>query len=160
MVSTTLQNVQDTDLNLNFNTYKIVSQVSTNGVHHPLQVNVPNAYILDTFLDAGKFKKIDLAFFDNQSFEMGFRDFPSDVTSGIRANLMDNKISSKFINKIDESYKSKDISFQNGVIVRYSSNTWDNNQEDILKKLYHWVFNWKKGLHLKVIFQLVEVVNL
>lgn len=149
LVSTTLQNVQDTDLNLNFNTYKIVSQVNANGVHHPLQVNVPNAYILDTFLDAGKFKKIDLVFFDNQSFEMGFKDFSSDTTSGIRANLQDNKISSKFINKIDESYKSKGISFQNGVIVRYSSNTWDANQDTFFKETISLSVQLKKGFAFK-----------
>lgn len=154
LVSTTMQNVQDTDLNLNFNTYKIVSQVNAGGVHHPLQVNVPNAYILDTFLDAGKFKKIDLPFFDNQSFEMGFRDFSSDTTSGIRANLMDNKISSKFIDKIDQSYKSKGISFQNGVIVRYSSNTWDGNQDMYFRETISLSVELKKGFAFKSNFSI------
>lgn len=154
LVSTTLQNVQDTDLNLNFNTYKIVSQVNAGGVDHPLQVNVPNAYILDTFLDGGKFKKIDLAFFDNQSFEMGFKDFSSDTTGGIRANLQDNKISSKFINKIDQSYKSKGISFQNGVIVRYSSNTWDANQETYFKETISLSVQLKKGFAFKSNFSI------
>lgn len=154
LVSTTLQNVQDTDLNLNFNTYKIVSQVNAGGVHHPLQVNVPNAYILDTFLDGGKFKKIDLDFFNGQSFEMGFKDFSSDTTNGIRANLMDNKISSKFINEIDQSYKSKGISFQNGVIVRYSSNTWDANQEQYFKETISLSVQLKKGFAFKSNFSI------
>lgn len=154
LVSTTLQNVQDTDLNLNFNTYKIVSQVNTDGAHHPLQVNVPNAYILDTFLDGGKFKKIDLDFFDNQSFEMGFKDFSSDTTGGIRANLMDNKISSKFINKIDQSYKSKGISFQNGVIVRYSSNTWDGIQDMYFRETISLSVQLKKGFAFKSNFSI------
>ena len=154
LVSTTLQNIQDTDLNLNFNTYKIVSQVNADGVHHPLQVNVPNAYILDTFLDGGKFKKIDLAFFDNQSFEMGFKDFTNNTTDGIRANLMDNKISSKFINKIDQSYKSKGISFQNGVIVRYSSNTWDANQDQYFKETISLSVQLKKGFAFKSNFSI------
>lgn len=154
LVSTTLQNVQDTDLNLNFNTYKIVSQVNEDGVGHPLQVNVPNAYILDTFLDGGKFKKIDLAFFDNESFEMGFKDFSSDTTGGIRANLEDNKISSKFINKIDQSYKSKGISFQNGVIVRYSSNTWDANQDTYFKETISLSVQLKKGFAFKSNFSI------
>lgn len=154
LVSTTLQNVQDTDLNLNFNTYKIVSQVNADGVHHPLQVNVPNAYILDTFLDAGKFKKIDLAFFGEQSFEMGFKDFTSNTTGGIKANLEDDKISSKFINKIDESYKSKGISFQNGVIVRYSSNTWDANQDQYFKETISLSVQLKKGFAFKSNFSI------
>ena len=154
LVSTTLQNVQDTDLNLNFNTYKIVSQVNADGVHNPLQVNVPNAYILDTFLDAGKFKKIDLAFFENQSFEMGFKDFTSNTTGGIKANLEDDKISSKFINKIDESYKSKGISFQNGVIVRYSSNTWDANQDQYFKETISLSVQLKKGFAFKSNFSI------
>ncbi len=153
LVSTTLQNVQDADLNLNFNTYKIVSQVNADGVHHPLQVNVPNAYILDTFLDGGKFKKIDLNFFDNQSFEMGFKDL-SDTTAGIRANLNDNKISSNFINKIDQSYKSKGISFQNGVIVRYSSNTWDGNQDMFFRETISLSVQLKKGFAFKSNFSI------
>ena len=154
LVSTTLKNVQDTDLNLNFNTYKIVSQVNPDGAHHPLQVNVPNAYILDTFLEGDKFKKINLAFFDNQSFEMGFKDFSTNTTEGIRANLMDNKISSKFINKIDQSYKSKGISFQNGVIVRYSSNTWDANQDQYFKETISLSVQLKKGFAFKSNFSI------
>ncbi|WPL39440.1 hypothetical protein [Malacoplasma iowae] len=50
IVSTTLNNGQNTDLNLNFNTYKIVSQKSESEMQHPLQVNVPNAYYIDSYI--------------------------------------------------------------------------------------------------------------
>ncbi|WPL37796.1 hypothetical protein [Malacoplasma iowae] len=158
LVSTTLNNGQNTDLNLNFNTYKIVSQKSDNQTQHPLQVNVPNAYIIDTTVDGGKFMNITKTFFGNKSFEMGWNENGS-ATEILRKNLQNQKIFNKFIEKIDQSSKTQQIPLYNGVSISYKSNQVTDAQDEGFKDTITLTLTLNKGFAFKKAFTLTANGN-
>lgn len=107
------------DINgLKIKNYEVVSSINENNKSVvPLQLNVPDAYLIDTNLDGGKFMYITKEFFDNQSFEMGFKNNVAVAEFVlILRNLRNGNIFNSFINKIRESALKKDIKLSNGLV--------------------------------------------
>lgn len=97
--------------------YEVVSSINDKGNTTPLQVNVPNAYLLDTDLDGGKYMYITKEFMGNKSFEMGFK-----TSSGQPApfvlmyrNLVNGTILNRFLDAIKESVKTNNFKISNGL---------------------------------------------
>lgn len=153
LVSTTINSNSEVDLDLNFNTYKIIASKSNEKQLQQLQVNVPNAYIIDTTLEGKKFMNISKDFFTT-SFEMGWKntDNSSNATQLLQKNLENDKIFNKFIEKIDESSKSKKIDLYNGVIISYKSNQWSGSQDADYKNTITLKVTLKKGFSFKKSF--------
>ncbi|WPL39725.1 hypothetical protein [Malacoplasma iowae] len=156
LVSTTINGESNSDLNLNFNTYRIVAQKTAEKQSKLLQANVPNAYIIDTSLDGNKFKNITKEFFGT-SFEMGWQNTDSSSESTLlQKNLQNEKIFNKFIEKIDQSSKTNEITLYNGVKISYKSNMRNESQDNNYKETITLNVELKKGFSFKKSFQITE----
>ncbi|WPL40206.1 hypothetical protein [Malacoplasma iowae] len=104
---------------LNIKNYVVVSSISNNGNNTtPLQVNVPDAYLLDTNLSDGKVMNISKEFFGGESFEIGFKTTASAADFVLlQRNLSNGTIFNRFIEKIKQSATTKGLKISNGVIL-------------------------------------------
>lgn len=151
----------DNDFSLKVNVYNVVGIKSTNDAKSnstPLQINVPNAYIIDTTLDSGKYMNITKEFFGNESFEMGWKESGNGVDI-LKKNLENVKIFKKFIQKIEESSKLIKVPLYNGVIASYKSNQWTSAQDQGFKDTITFNLTLKKGFVFKKYFELTGDKN-
>ncbi|WPL38763.1 hypothetical protein [Malacoplasma iowae] len=114
----TIKKNNNNNSDLKIKTYEVVSSINQNKNTNPLQVNVPDAFLLDTNLGGGKYMYITKEFFGNQSFEMGFKTYSGSPAQFVllHRNLSNGRIISSFIKKIHDSAKAKGIQISNGLI--------------------------------------------
>ncbi|QHG90072.1 hypothetical protein [Malacoplasma iowae] len=135
LVSTIGDNSESVDLNLSFNTYKIVSQKTSNNTQHPLQVNVPNAYYTDNVksgTDTNLVTNINLTK-ENFKGQLKLKD-TNESNAGstfIKSKFENNSASYReFIKKLDESglnmFKYVNLEFTD-VVVSEENNTDKSN---------------------------------
>ncbi|KFB07871.1 hypothetical protein [Malacoplasma iowae] len=144
------------DINLKINNYEIMSSSNQEARQNaPLQVLVPNAYLLDTTLEENKFMYISGSFFGNKSFEMGFKTTNSDnATTLIDNNLKNQKIYKNFMKRIIEAANGKNIKLFNGVTFKYKNTTWNSSMVATYGNVINLDVTLKKGFAFKNNFTL------